>query len=184
MRAAVLAAPAGALAAGLHFAGALKSAPLLSALPFDLTLALAAALAPPLAILALTRRWRVDAGVALPLLAAAALWFWLVVSASWGSSRDAAAAKLAELVFMAPVMLAAGLLVGADARMLRRFGLAVVAIAAFVGASVAIGIADRSVVLGGLVGADPERARVQYQVTGLALASGAALAVVFGLQAR
>lgn len=184
MRAAALAAPAGALAAGLHFAGALKSAPLLAALPFDLTLALAAALAPPLAILALTRRWRVDAGVALPLLAAAALWFWMVVSASWGTSRDAAGAKLVELVLMAPVMLAAGLLVGADARMLRRFALAVVGIATFVGASVAIGIADRTVVLGGLVGADPERARVQYQVTGLALASGAALAAVFALERR
>ncbi|MBR0656379.1 O-antigen ligase family protein [Plastoroseomonas arctica] len=184
MRAAMFAAPAGVLAAGVHFAGALKSAPLLADLPFDLTLALAALLAPPLAILALSRRWRIDAGVALPLLSAAALWFWMVVSASWGASRDAAAGKLAELVLMAPVMLAAGLLVGADARMLRRFALAVVAIAVFVGASVAIGIADRSVVLGGLVGADPERARVQYQVTGLALASGAALAAVFALERR
>jgi O-antigen ligase len=184
MHAASLAAPAGLLAAGLHFAGALKSAPLLSALPFDLTFALAACLAPPLAILALTRRWHIDAGVALPLLAAAALWFWMVVSASWGASRDAAAAKLAELVLMAPVMLAAGLRAGADQRGLRRFALAVVGIAAFVGGSVAIGIADRSVVLGGLVGADPERARVQYQVTGLALASGAALATVFALERR
>ena len=69
-----LAVATGALAATLHFAGALKSAPLLAALPFDLTAAAALMLLAVLAPFAAGRDWRADRIMALPLAACGALW--------------------------------------------------------------------------------------------------------------
>ena len=55
---------AGGLAALLQLAGGLKTAPVLDLIPFDLTLAALLGLLPCLALLAATRRWQVDAGLA------------------------------------------------------------------------------------------------------------------------
>ncbi|HZH45989.1 MAG TPA: O-antigen ligase domain-containing protein, partial [Roseococcus sp.] len=74
---------AGLTAAAMHFAGALKSAPLLSALPFDLTLVAALALLALLPLLLAGRRWEVAPGLAWPLLGCAALWCWWVVATAW-----------------------------------------------------------------------------------------------------
>ena len=109
-----LAGLAGAAAAALHFAGALKSAPLLARLPADTTVLAALAAAPLLVLLAATRRWTLAPALALPLAAATALWLWLVVAALWSPSRIVAADKLRDLVLLAPPLLLAGLLVGAD----------------------------------------------------------------------
>ena len=81
---------AGGAAAALHFAGALKSAPLLAGLPFDLTLlARAAAAGGAAALLAAARRWRAGSR-ARPAArgacgAAGCGWCW---PAAWSASRQ------------------------------------------------------------------------------------------------
>lgn len=184
MRAMLLAAPAGPLAAIVHYAGALKSVPGLAALPFDLTLAGVLALAPCLALLLAGRAWRIHKRIALPLLGCGALWLWLVLAGVWSGSATVLAAKLPELVMMGPAMLAAGMMVAGDAPTLRRCALAALVIGLVVGATVAWGLATGGVVLGGRVGASPDQLRVQYQIAGLAIASAAGIAAVCAVESR
>jgi O-antigen ligase len=162
----------------LHFAGALKSTPPLARLGFDLTAAAAAGLAGALLLLAASRDWRASPAIALPLAACGALWVWLVVAGGWSASRAVVAAKLTDAVLIGPPMLLAGLAVGGDAAALRRMGDAAIAIGVFTAATIAWGIAQGGVVLGGLPGANPEQVRVQYQVAGLVIASAAALSAI------
>jgi O-antigen ligase len=177
------AALAGAMAGVMHFGGALKSAPLLAGLPFDLTLAAAAAAAPLLALLLASRRWWIAPLLGPPLLAAALLMLWLVLAGAWSPAGDILAAKLPELAVVGPLMLATGLLVGAD-RGARRLLVAVTLLAGpLVAGSVALGLRDGTVVLGGLAGLQGEQVRVQYQLAGLAIACAAALAAVKAAEA-
>ncbi len=173
-----LAAGTGLFAALLQFAGALKSLPGLAALPVDLTLIAALLLAPSLLLLLVLREWQVGRGLALPLAGLAGLLVWLVLAGAWSSSRTVLAEKLPQAVLLGPAMLAAGLLVGADGPTLRRFAAAVVPIGLLVGAGIAWGLAQDAVVVGGEVGADPVRIRVQYQLAGLAIACAGGLAAV------
>ena len=175
---------AGALAAALHFAGALKSLPGAAALPVDLTLATAAALLPSLMLLAAARRWCVDAALALPLAGCALLPLWLVAAGSWSASAAVLAEKLPQAALLGPLMLAAGALVGAEATARRCFCSAAVGIGLLVGGAVAWGVATDSVVLGGAPGADPARVRVQYQIAGLSVACAAGLAALRLVEAR
>ncbi|WP_426954758.1 O-antigen ligase family protein [Muricoccus radiodurans] len=169
---------AGLPAAGLHFSGALKSAPPVAALPFDPTVLFAAALAPGLLLLLAGRRWRALPLLAPPLACCAGLWLWLVVAGLWSPSRAVLAAKLPEAVLLAPAMLAAGLAIGADAPARRVLTDGTIALGVFVAAAVAWGISHGEVVLGGPTDGDPERVRVQYQLAGLAIACAAGLASV------
>ncbi len=180
----LLPAPAGLFAAMVQYAGALKSVPGLAALPFDLTLAGVLLLAPCLALLVAGRVWTLDAAIALPLLGCGALWLWLVLAGVWSDSGSVLAVKLFELVLMGPAMLAAGLVIGGDARTLRRFSLAVVVVGVVVAAGVVWGLASGSIVLGGRVGASPDQLRVQYQIAGLAIASAAGVAAVLAVESR
>ncbi|MGG5812544.1 O-antigen ligase family protein [Falsiroseomonas sp. CW058] len=177
----VVAAGAGAAAAVMQLAGALKTAPPLAALPFDLTLLAFAMLLPFATLLAATRRWHVDPAIALPVAAAALLWLWLVVAGSWSPSRLVAARKLPDIALLAPAMLAAGMLVGADAGARRAFCAVTLAIGAGLGGVVAwgalVGWAPR-------VAADAELARLQYQVAGLAMAMAGGLAALRAAEAR
>ncbi|MCB4820593.1 O-antigen ligase family protein [Roseicella aerolata] len=182
--AAPLAAGAGLLAATLHFAGALKSVPGLAALPIDLTLLAALLLLPVLGLLLLARAWEVRPALAGPLLAAALLLLWLVLAGGWSASRAVLAEKLPQLVLLGPAMLLAGVLVGADGPTLRRFSAAVILIGLTVGAATAWGLLTGQVVLGGAVGADPAKLRVQYQLAGLAIACAAGLAALRAMEAR
>ncbi|MDB5371235.1 MAG: O-antigen polymerase [Roseomonas sp.] len=180
---ATIASLAGATAAVLQFAGALKSSPLVAALPFDVTVLALLALPPLLALLLLTRRWWVHPLIAPSLMGAALLWLWLVLAGTWSASHDILAAKLPEVVLLGPLMLLAGLAVGADAGA-RRWMVAVALFSGpFVGASVAWGLASGTVVLGGAVGANPELVRVQYQLAGLAIAVAAGLGGVRAIEA-
>ena len=174
----VLAAGTGAFAAVLQFAGALKSLPGLAALPVDLTLLAALPLLPSLLLLLLLRDWEVGRGLALPLLGVAGLLVWLVLAGTWSGSRLVLAEKLPQVVLLGPAMLLAGLLVGGDGPTLRRFAAAVIGIGLLVGAGIAWGLATDQVVLGGAVGADPARIRVQYQLAGLAIACAGGLAAL------
>jgi O-antigen ligase len=174
----------GVIAAVLHFAGALKSAPLLAGLPFDLTLAAAMALLALLPVFLAARRWQADPLIALPLAAAALLWLWMVVAGAWSPSSSILRAKLLDAVLMGPAMLAAGLVVAGDARALRAMAGTALVIGAFVAGAIAWGIATDRVVLGGAPGAQPDLVRVQYQIAGLAIASAAALAAVHAIEAR
>ena len=73
----------GAATALLHFAGALKSIPLIGASPIDFTV-LSATLALPLLMLcAMTRGWVIAPEIGLPLAAIGALWLWLVLAGCW-----------------------------------------------------------------------------------------------------
>ncbi|MDJ0387667.1 O-antigen ligase family protein [Roseomonas sp. E05] len=175
---AALGALAGLAAAGLHFAGALKSTPLGAALPLDLTLLAGALLLPLLALLLLTRRWWLHGLLAPPLAGAALLWLWLVLAGAWSRSSVILAAKLPELVLLGPLMLLGGLAVGADAAARRLFVGATLAAGPLVAVSVAVGLATGRVVLGGAVGANPDLLRVQYQLAGLAIACAAGLGAV------
>jgi O-antigen ligase len=169
---------AGVTAAILQFAGALKSAPLVAALPFDVTVLSLLVLPPLLVLLLLTRRWWVHPLVAPSLAGAGLLWLWLVLAGTWSVSHAILAAKLPEIVLLGPLMVLAGIAVGADAG--ARGWLVWMALAAgpFVGASVAWGLASGGVVLGGAVGANPDLVRVQYQLAGLVIAVAAGLAGV------
>jgi hypothetical protein len=174
----------GVAAAVLHFAGALKSAGFLAALPLDLTLlALAATLAAMLLLLA-AREPVLAPGVALVLAAAAALWLWWVVAAAWSPWPGEALIRLRDMVLLGPLMLAAGLLAGGDGQARRGFVAASLVIGPFVGAAVALGLATDSIVLGGDIGRDPERVRVAYQIAGLAIACSAGLVAVRVVMAR
>jgi O-antigen ligase len=179
---AALAGLSGAAAAALHFAGALKSAPVLAAVPADLTVLAALLAAPLLLLLAATRRWALAPALALPLAAAALLWLWLVLAALWSPSRGVAAEKLRDLLLLAPPLLLAGLLVGAEDAARRALAGATLLAGVAVSASVALGLAGGEVQLGG----DPRPGvvRVQYQLVGLLVASAAALAAVLALEAR
>ena len=169
---------AGAAAALLHLAGALKSIPLIGALPIDFSI-LSAALALPLLVLcAMTRRWVVAPALGLPLLAIGALWLWLILAGCWSASGAVLAAKLPEITLLGPIMLLAGLVVAGDDAALRGFCAGVLGAGAVVAVSLATNLAEGSVALGGLVGNDPEKWRIAYQVTGLAFAMAAALAAV------
>ncbi|MBR0682678.1 O-antigen ligase family protein [Roseomonas eburnea] len=179
-----LGAAVGGVAAVLHFAGALKSAPPLAALPFDLTVAAALGLFALLPLLAAGRAWSADARIALPLAACGALWLWLVLAGAWSPSRTILQAKLSDAVLLGPPMLLAGLAVAGEGRALRAGADVALAIGVFVAGAIAWGLATDRVVLGGLPGAQPEQVRVQYQIAGLAIASAAALAAVRAAEAR
>ncbi len=176
----MIAAAAGVAAAVLQLAGALKTAPPLAALPFDLTLLAFAVLVPLLALLAVTRRWAAERALALPLAAAALLMFWLVVAGAWTASRLVAADKLPQIALAAPVMLVAGLMVGADAGARRWLAAATlmigVVVAAIIGWGVAVGWRPPD-------GLDPQAVRLQYQLAGLAIAMAAGLAGMRGIGA-
>jgi O-antigen ligase len=179
-----LARAAGATAAILHFAGALKSAPLVAALPVDLTAAAALALLALMPPFLAARRWQADPALAVPVAACALLWAWMVLAGAWSPSTAILRAKLPDAVLMGPAMLAAGLVVAGDARALRAMADAALAIGVFVAGAIAWGIATDRVVLGGAPGAQPDLVRVQYQIAGLAIACAAALAAVRATEAR
>lgn len=171
-------ATAGIAAAAMHFAGALKSTPAVAVLPFDVTLLALLGLLGLLPLLLAGRRWVLAPGLGLPLAACGALWAWWVVAATWSPWNEGVADRLPEIMVIGPVMVIAGLVVGAEPAARRVFCDAVIGVGVFVGASVAWGIATDAVVLGGQVGADPTRVRVQYQVAGLAIACAAGLAAL------
>jgi len=180
----LLAAGTGGWAAALHFAGALKSLPGLAEAPLDPTLLAALGLMASLALLLPQRRWDFAPALALPLAGAGLLLFWLVLAGGWSLSRQVMPEKLLQLVLLAPPMLLAGMLVGADPGTLRRCCAATIAIGLLVAVATGWGVLTGSVVLGGQVGADPERLRVQYQLVGLAIASAGGLAAVQAVAGR
>lgn len=171
----------GMAAAVLQMAGALKTATPLSVLPVDLTLLSLALLLPLLGLLAGMRRWVAGAPLAVPLAAATLLWLWLVVAGTWSASERVMAEKLPEVALLAPVMVLAGLVTGAEPDARR----------ALAGTTIGIGL-----VLAGGIGwrvlsgqalvdlAAGEPARLQYQLAGLAMAAAAALAAVRLVESR
>jgi O-antigen ligase len=172
---------AGAAAAILQLAAALKTAPPLAGLPFDISLVAFALLLPLLGLLAATRSWSVDPRIAMPLAATGLLAFWLVLAGGWTASRGVAVAKLPEIVAIGPAMVAAGLMVGADraarAALATTSMLIGVAVAVMVGWAGGEGFAMR-------VALDPNAAKLQYQVAGLAIAMAASLAALRATEVR
>ncbi len=169
---------AGGAAAVLQFAGALKAAAPLAALRPDLTLLALALLLAALTLLLAAREPVLARGLAWPLAGCGALWLWWVLAAAWSPWPGEALSRLRDMVVLGPVMLAAGLLVGADGQARRAFLAATLAIGPFVGLVVAHGLLTDGIVLGGEVGRDPTRVRVAYQIAGLAIACAAGLAAL------
>ncbi|MBS7792378.1 O-antigen ligase domain-containing protein [Roseococcus sp. SDR] len=180
----LFAALAGLAGAVLHFAGALKSTQAVAALPFDITLLALLALLGLLPLLLLGRAWQLSRALGPPLAACGLLWAWWVLAAAWSPWGEGVADRLPEIVLAGPLMLALGLLIGADPAARRVFAVAVIGLGVFVAASIAWGLATDAVVLGGQVGADPSRVRVQYQVAGLAIACAAGLVALRATAAR
>lgn len=173
--AAPVALAAGGLAATLQMAGALKTAPPLAGLPIDLTLASLALLLPAIALLAVSRHWRLDPAIAPPLAAAGLFWAWLVVAGAWSPSSTVLAAKLPEVILAGPLMLATGMMVGAEPAARRALSATTIAIGALLAAIVAWGVVG-GWALAALLEAEAQR--LQYQLAGLAMATAAALAAV------
>jgi O-antigen ligase len=180
----LFAALAGLAGATLHFAGALKSTPAGAALPFDITLAAMLALLGLLPLLLLGRGWRLAPGLGPPLAACGLFWAWWVLASTWSPWTAGVADRLPEIILAGPLMLLLGLLLGADPMARPVFATAVIWLGAFVAVSIAWGLATDAVVLGGRVGADPTRVRVQYQVAGLAIACAAGLVALRATAAR
>jgi len=180
----LFAAMAGLAGAALHFAGALKSTQAVAALPFDITLVALLALLGLLPLLLLGRRWWLSPALGPPLAACGLLWAWWVVASAWSPWSDGVAERLPQIVLAGPVMLVLGLLLGGEPVARRVFGMAVIWLGGFVAASIAWGLAMDAVVLGGQVGADPSRLRVQYQIAGLAIACAAGLVALRATAAR
>nr|WP_314075833.1 O-antigen ligase domain-containing protein [uncultured Roseococcus sp.] len=175
---AALGALAGISAMAMHFAGALKSTPILAALPFDVTLLAALGVFALLPVLLVGRDWWLAPGLGLPLAACGLFWSWWALAALGSPWSLGMADRLPEIVLAGPLMLAAGLVIGADPAARRVLPMAVLWLGLFVAGSVAWGLATDAVVLGGRVGADPTRVRVQYQVAGLAIACAAGIAAL------
>ncbi len=180
----LFAALAGLAGAVLHFAGALKSTQAVAALPFDITLLALLGLLGLSPLLVLGRAWLLARGLGPPLAACGLLWAWWVLAAAWSPWGEGVADRLPEIVLAGPLMLLLGLLIGADPAARRVFAAAVIGLGAFVAASIAWGLSTDAVVLGGQVGADPSRVRVQYQVAGLAIACAAGLVALHATAAR
>jgi O-antigen ligase len=174
---------AGGSAALLHLAGALKSIPQIGQLPIDFTVFMALLALPLLMLCAMSRRWVVAPQIGLALAAMGGLWLWLVLAGCWSASDSVMGAKLREIILLAPIMLMAGLVVAGDDAALRGFCAGVLSGGAVVAFSLTTHLAEGRVVLGGLAGADPEKWRIAYQVTGLAIAMAAALAAVHWAEA-
>lgn len=166
---------AGVAGAVMHFAGALKAVEPLARLPMDLTvLALAATLA-GLVLLLATREVALSPWLGPPLLGCGLLWLWWVVASAWSPWPASATERLRDILLLGPLMLLAGMLLGADARARASFMAATIGIGLLVGLSVALGLWRGSLVLGGEIGRDPTRLRVAYQIVGLALACAGGL---------
>lgn len=180
----LFAALAGLAGAVLHFAGALKSTQAVAALPFDITLLALLAVLGLLPLLLLGRAWRLSPGLGPPLAACGLLWAWWVVASAWSPWSEGVADRLPEIVLAGPLMLVLGLLLGADPVARRVFATAAIWLGVFVAISIGWGLATDAVVLGGKVGADPTRVRVQYQVAGLAIACAAGLVALRATAAR
>ncbi|WPB84914.1 O-antigen ligase domain-containing protein [Sediminicoccus rosea] len=180
----LFAALAGMAGAVLHFAGALKSTQAVANLTFDITLVALLVLLALLPVLVLGRAWLVSRGLGPPLAACGLLWAWWVLAATWSPWGEGVADRLPEIVLAGPLMLALGLLIGADPAARRVFAVAVIGLGAYVAAAIAWGLATDAVVLGGQVGADPYRVRVQYQVAGLSIACAAGLVALRATAAR
>jgi O-antigen ligase len=174
---------AGVAGAVMHFAGALKAVEPLARLPVDLTvLALAATLA-GLVLLLAAREVALSPWLGPPLLGCGLLWLWWVVASAWSPWPGSATERLRDILLLGPLMLASGMLLGADARARSGFMAATIAIGLLVGLSVALGLWRGSLVLGGEVGRDPTRLRVAYQIVGLAIACAGGLVALRVTQA-
>ena len=174
----------GANIALLHLAGALKSMPVIGLLPIDLTILLAMIALPLLVLLAALRRWLLAPALGLPMAAIGLFWLWLVLTGCWSASGAVLNAKLPEIILLGPVMLFAGMLVAGDEAALRGFAAATLGAGGLIALSLAANLAEGRVALGGLPGAEAEKWRVAYQVTGLAIAMAASLAALHWAEAR
>lgn len=174
----------GAATALVHLAGALKSIPLIGTLPIDFTIFSTALALPLLVLCAFTRRWVVAPEIGPPIAAMGVFWLWLILAGCWTASGTVLSAKLPEITLLGPVMLCAGLVVAGDDAALRGLCAGVIGAGAAVALSLAFNLAQGSVALGGPPDADPEKWRVAYQVTGLAIAMAAGLAAVHWAEAR
>ncbi len=174
---------AGMFAASLQYAGALKSTPLGDVMPVDLTLLSAMCVLVLLPfLLRHVAEWQCSLPVLVSLVCFAALLGWSVLAGAWSVADEGVSEKLPEMLLFGPVALLIGFCVGGHVQALAGFCIATLLIALGVGTSIAVGLADGSVVLGGA--ADTELLRVQYQISGLALASAAGLAMVQALRVR
>jgi O-antigen ligase len=174
----------GANAALLQVAGALKSIPFFGSLPIDLTVLLVLAALPLLALQAVGRRWVVAPAIGLPFAAIGALWLWLVLAGCWSASGAVLNAKLSEIILLGPLMLLTGMVVAGDDTALRGFSTATLGAGVVIAISLAENLAEGEVALGGLPGAEAEKWRIAYQVTGLAITMAAALAALHWAEAQ
>ncbi len=174
---------AGAAGAVLHFAGGLKAIEPLARLPADLTLLALLAVLGGLVLLLATRDFVLSPGLGLPLLACGAMWLWWVLAATWSPWPAAAAERLRDILLLGPIMVASGLLLGADPRARAAFMATTIGIGVLVGLALAESLWSGRLVLGGEVGRDPSRLRVAYQIAGVCIACAGGLAALRFTQA-
>lgn len=176
----------GALACLLIFVGVLKSLPGVASAPIDITPVLLGLTLLHLAFALVSRR--IVLAPALPVLFLLHACFALLAITSAGTSpgREIVPDKLRDVVLVAPVMMAIGAAVAADATAFRRFLLAAKllgpAMGGFIAAAFTLGLVNVIVQFGGRGSVQTQR--VQYQLANLLIALAASAYAIAVLRTR
>lgn len=165
----------GIFACLLLFVGVLKSLPGVARAPVDITPVLFAITLVHLAFAFASRKFLLPAAVAVLFALQGGLALLAILSSGASQGREIFPDKLRDVVLVAPVMMAIGVAVAADARAFRRFLLAAKifgpAMAAFIVAAFSLGLVDVVIQFGGHGNVATQR--VQYQLTNLLIALAA-----------
>jgi O-antigen ligase len=165
----------GAIACLLIFTGVLKSLPGVATLPVDITPVLLGLALLHLAFALVARRHHLPAAVPAIFALHAGLALVAIVSAGTSQGRFIVPDKLRDVVLVAPIMLAIGVAVAADARAFRAFlGTAKLLgplMGGFIAGAFALGLVDVVVQFGGRGSVATQR--VQYQLANLLIALAA-----------
>jgi O-antigen ligase len=176
----------GAFACLLIFTGVLKSLPGIGRLPVDITPVLLALTLLHLAFALVARRYTLPAAVPAIFALHAGLALLAIVSAGQSQGRGILGDKLRDVVLVAPVMMAIGVAVAADARAFRAFlGTAKVLgplMGAFIAGAFALGLVNVVIQFGGRGSVATQR--VQYQLANLLIALAASAYAIAAVRTR
>lgn len=176
----------GVFACMLVFTGVLKSLPGVASAPVDITPLLLGITLLHLVHALVARRITLPPAVPVIFMLQAGLSGLAVISAGASPGREILTDKLRDVVLVAPVMLAIGVAVSADATTFRRFLVAAKvlgpAMAAFIAAAFALGLVNVIVQFGGR--ANVQTHRVQYQLANMLIALAASAYLLAVLRTR
>ena len=176
----------GVFACMLIFTGVLKSLPGVATAPIDITPVLLGLTLLHLAFALASHRIALPPTVPLLFLLQATFAVLAIISAGVSPGRDIVQDKLRDMVLVAPVMMAIGAAVSADATAFRRFLLTAKvlgpAMGGFIAAAFALGLVNVIVQFGGR--GNVQTQRVQYQLANLLIALAASAYAIASMRTR